>query len=118
VQVALRTDGPNDDIQSVAICAGSGGSMLLGVDADAYFTGEMSHVRPPSAVRLLKVELIHGQHEVLAAVATGRNVILCKSSERTLHKEYSGDPFRRTHEYGTRLLAGPRNQVAGRTRDT
>jgi len=59
LQVALKTDSPNDEIQSVAICAGSGGSMLLGVDADVYFTGEMSH------------------HEVLAAVATGRNVILC-----------------------------------------
>jgi len=33
--------------------------MLLGVDADVYFTGEMSH------------------HEVLAAVASGHNVILC-----------------------------------------
>jgi hypothetical protein len=117
VQVALRTDSPNDDIQSVAICAGSGGSMLLGVDADVYFTGEMSHVRPPSAVGLLEVELTHAQHEVLAAVATGRNVILCRPSDRTLHKECSGDPFRWTHEYGARLLAGPRNQVAGRTRN-
>ncbi|KAH8998785.1 GTP cyclohydrolase 1 type 2/Nif3 [Lactarius hatsudake] len=61
VQVALGTDSPNPDVQSIAICAGSGGSMLLGVDADVYFTGEMSH------------------HEVLAAVATGKNVILCKS---------------------------------------
>jgi len=33
--------------------------MLVGVDADVYFTGEMSH------------------HEVLASVASGRNVILC-----------------------------------------
>jgi len=46
-------------IQNVAICAGSGGSMLLGRDADVYFTGEMSH------------------HEVLAAVAAGKHVILC-----------------------------------------
>ncbi len=45
VQVASRTDSPNDEVHSVAICAGSGGSMLLGVDADVYFTGEMSHVR-------------------------------------------------------------------------
>jgi len=59
IQVALRTDNPNPDVQSVAICAGSGGSVLSGVDADVYFTGEMSH------------------HEILAAVATGRNVILC-----------------------------------------
>lgn len=35
--------------------------MLLGVDADVYFTGEMSH------------------HEVLAAVATGHNVVLCEA---------------------------------------
>jgi putative NIF3 family GTP cyclohydrolase 1 type 2 len=45
VQVALRTDSPNNEVHSVAICAGSGGSKLLGVDADVYFTGEMSHVR-------------------------------------------------------------------------
>ena len=32
-------------IKSVAICAGSGGSILLGYDADVYFTGEMSHAR-------------------------------------------------------------------------
>lgn len=31
-------------VESVAICAGSGGSMLIGHDADVYFTGEMSHV--------------------------------------------------------------------------
>jgi putative NIF3 family GTP cyclohydrolase 1 type 2 len=45
VQVALTTNSPNDEVRSVAICAGSGGSMLLGVNADVYFTGEMSHVR-------------------------------------------------------------------------
>ena len=47
-------------VSTIAICAGSGGSMLLGVDADVYFTGEMSH------------------HEVLAAIQGGHNVILCK----------------------------------------
>ncbi|KAF8488685.1 NGG1p interacting factor 3 [Gautieria morchelliformis] len=46
-------------VKSVAICAGSGGAMLKDVDADLYFTGEMSH------------------HEVLAAVAKGTHVILC-----------------------------------------
>ncbi|KAG7086161.1 hypothetical protein E1B28_002122 [Marasmius oreades] len=49
----------SDRIRTVAICAGSGGSMLLGKDADVYFTGEMSH------------------HEVLAAVAAGKHVVLC-----------------------------------------
>ncbi|KAG6841862.1 hypothetical protein C0991_006270 [Blastosporella zonata] len=49
----------NSPIRTIAICAGSGGSMLVGRPADVYFTGEMSH------------------HEVLAAVAAGTHVILC-----------------------------------------
>ncbi|CAE6534996.1 unnamed protein product [Rhizoctonia solani] len=49
-------------IRTIAICAGSGGSLLQGVSADAYLTGEMSH------------------HEVLAAVAQGISVILCGHS--------------------------------------
>lgn len=38
-------DGRPSTIRSIAICAGSGGSMLAGQDADLYLTGEMSHVR-------------------------------------------------------------------------
>ncbi|KXN84973.1 Putative GTP cyclohydrolase 1 type 2 [Leucoagaricus sp. SymC.cos] len=49
----------SSSIRTIAICAGSGGSMLGGKQADVYLTGEMSH------------------HEVLAAVAAGRHVILC-----------------------------------------
>ncbi|TFY73981.1 hypothetical protein EWM64_g10031 [Hericium alpestre] len=60
LQVALSDADPGRDVQSIAICAGSGGSVLLGTDADVYWTGEMSH------------------HEVLAAVAAGKNVVLCK----------------------------------------
>lgn len=68
VQVAYP-HGQTADSQSVrtiSICAGSGGSMLLGTRADVYFTGEMSH------------------HEVLAAVATGHNVILCKYTSQPI----------------------------------
>ncbi|KAF8838697.1 NGG1p interacting factor 3 [Paxillus ammoniavirescens] len=46
-------------VSTIAICAGSGGSVLGGFDADVYFTGEMAH------------------HEVQAAVAAGRYVVLC-----------------------------------------
>ncbi|XP_073505022.1 NIF3-like protein 1 [Phyllobates terribilis] len=46
----------------MAVCAGSGSSILSGVPADLYLTGEMSH------------------HEVLDAVAEGRSVILCEHS--------------------------------------
>ncbi|KZT08639.1 NGG1p interacting factor 3 [Laetiporus sulphureus 93-53] len=59
VQVAYTTTRDLIDVESVAVCAGSGGSMIDGVDADVYFTGEMQH------------------HDVLAAVASGRNIILC-----------------------------------------
>ncbi|KAF8902190.1 NGG1 interacting factor 3-like protein [Gymnopilus junonius] len=54
-----REKARSSTVRSIAICAGSGGSMLLGTDADVYFTGEMSH------------------HEVLAAVGAGKHVILC-----------------------------------------
>lgn len=46
-----RISGPL--IQTVAICAGAGSSVLKGVKADLYLTGEMSH------------------HDVLLAVANG-----------------------------------------------
>lgn len=54
--------GSTSDIKTIAICAGSGGSVLKGVQADLYWTGELSH------------------HEVLAAVAEGRSVVLCGHS--------------------------------------
>jgi len=49
-------------IESVAICAGSGGSLLKNVKADLYLTGEMSH------------------HEALDAVHHGTSVVLCEHS--------------------------------------
>ncbi|KAG1871585.1 NGG1p interacting factor 3 [Suillus subluteus] len=58
-QVDVGRPFAQKSIKSVAICAGAGGTLLSGVDADVYFTGEMQH------------------HEVLAAVARGRYVILC-----------------------------------------
>ena len=44
------------------MCAGSGSSVLNGVGADLYLTGEMSH------------------HEVLHCTHSGHNVILCDHS--------------------------------------
>ncbi|KAK6329210.1 hypothetical protein J4Q44_G00011880 [Coregonus suidteri] len=49
-------------VSTVAVCAGSGGSVLNGVKADLYITGEMSH------------------HEVLDSVAAGASVILSDHS--------------------------------------
>lgn len=49
-------------IKTVAVCAGSGGSVLAGVKADVYITGEMSH------------------HEVLDAQHNGTTCILLNHS--------------------------------------
>ena len=51
-------------VRTVALCAGSGGSVFksLSMDVDVLFTGELSH------------------HEVLAAVEQGKYVILCGHS--------------------------------------
>ena len=49
-------------VKTIAICAGSGGSVLRGVKADMYLTGEMTH------------------HEVLDAVSKGIHVVLCEHS--------------------------------------
>ncbi|GMK58253.1 hypothetical protein CspeluHIS016_0502850 [Cutaneotrichosporon spelunceum] len=58
----VAVPAPERTIQSVAVCAGSGGGVLRGVDADLLLTGEMSH------------------HEVLACVAAGQVVVLANHS--------------------------------------
>ncbi|CAD6577042.1 MAG: hypothetical protein TREMPRED_001847 [Tremellales sp. Tagirdzhanova-0007] len=57
--VQLATPREDPEINSIAVCAGSGASVLKGVQADLLLTGEMSH------------------HEVLAFVAAGQSLILC-----------------------------------------
>jgi dinuclear metal center YbgI/SA1388 family protein len=57
-----RGNGGDGSIGSVAVCAGSGGSLLRGNNADLWITGELSH------------------HEALAACEAGVNVILCEHS--------------------------------------
>ncbi|KAK7123128.1 hypothetical protein R3I94_020044 [Phoxinus phoxinus] len=49
-------------VKTVAVCAGSGASVIQGVKADLYITGEMSH------------------HEVLDAASQGTSVILSEHS--------------------------------------
>jgi putative NIF3 family GTP cyclohydrolase 1 type 2 len=54
-------------ISSVGICAGSGGSMLGGLDVDLLFTGELSH------------------HEALATIEQGRSVVTAFHSNTERH---------------------------------
>lgn len=49
-------------IKTIAICAGSGGEVFKGVDADVFYTGELSH------------------HEALYFKETGSSVIVCNHS--------------------------------------
>ncbi|PWN19223.1 NGG1p interacting factor 3 [Microstroma glucosiphilum] len=62
VQVATPAGKESPMVQSIAVCAGSGGSVLAGDESDCWLTGEMSH------------------HELLAATAAGRSVILTNHS--------------------------------------
>jgi len=55
-----RVGRGNPVISTVGLCAGAGGSVLGGVEADVYLTGEMRH------------------HDVLDANALGATVILCE----------------------------------------
>jgi len=63
LRLALANDCTMDSpVKSIAVCAGSGGSVLAGVNADMVITGEMSH------------------HEVLDFVHKGVSVILADHS--------------------------------------
>lgn len=63
VNVAIGDSHSLDSsIRTVAVCAGSGSSVLRGAKADVYITGEMSH------------------HDVLDAVHQNTSVILCNHS--------------------------------------
>lgn len=74
IRMALSPKHTRDTkVKSIAVCAGSGGSVLKGCDADVWITGEMSH------------------HEVLDAINTGSTVILCEHSntERGFLRDWS-----------------------------
>ncbi|KAH3744108.1 NGG1p interacting factor 3 family [Pelomyxa schiedti] len=58
--VRVATERPEKPLKTIAICAGSGSSILSGVDSDAYLTGEMGH------------------HSVLDSCENGVTVILCE----------------------------------------
>lgn len=70
-------------VSTIALSAGSGGSVLRGVHADLYLTGEMSH------------------HEVLDAIHNDRHVVLCEhsNSERGFLKVFA-------HNLSQNLLEG------------
>lgn len=59
------------EVISVGICAGSGGSMLKGIDVDLLFTGELSH------------------HEALSVIEQGKCVITAfhSNTERKFLKD-------------------------------
>lgn len=59
IRVARPHADANPLLTSVALCAGAGGSILSGVEADLLLTGEMRH------------------HDILAQQARGRSVIVC-----------------------------------------
>lgn len=63
LQVAIANGKDKDvKIKTIAICAGSGSGVFKGIDADLFYTGELSH------------------HELLYFKETGSSVIVCNHS--------------------------------------
>ena len=63
VQVGVGRNLKKDhSVKTIAICAGSGGSVFRGVEADLYYTGELSH------------------HEALFFTEKGSSLIACNHS--------------------------------------
>ncbi|EMG47089.1 NGG1-interacting factor-like protein, putative [Candida maltosa Xu316] len=60
--VQVATSDINRDVSTIAVCAGSGGGVFKGVQADLYFTGELSH------------------HEALFFKESGSSVLCCNHS--------------------------------------
>lgn len=91
VRVA-KAEHADDLIKTVAICAGSGSSVLNPVDADLFFTGEMGH------------------HDVLAALAKNTSVILCKfwmlDYFSLFSRYFDNISQRRAFEHGAWVLIG------------
>ncbi|KAG9073676.1 hypothetical protein FRC06_011211 [Ceratobasidium sp. 370] len=93
-----------NSIRTIALCAGSGGSVLKGAKADVYLTGEMSH------------------HEVLAAVAKGTSVILCGHSnterpylptlQRKLQEALDQDPELQGEKYEVVVSSADKDPLA------
>lgn len=91
VQVAIterhRSNLDTPNISTVALCAGSGGSVLRGCKADVHFTGELGH------------------HEALSLIENGSSAIVCghsntergflavlqKQLSRELQKDWDGE---------------------------
>ena len=57
--VRVSAPAADGEVRTIALCAGAGGSILEGVAADLYLTGEMRH------------------HDILAAREQGTHVIVC-----------------------------------------
>eukprot|EP01132_Coremiostelium_polycephalum_P013617 gene13617-16573_t len=68
----LPNESQGKKIKTVALCAGSGGSLILGEKVDLYLTGELKH------------------HEILDVCSKGGYVIVCdhSNSERGYLQEY------------------------------
>ncbi|GAM24248.1 hypothetical protein SAMD00019534_074230, partial [Acytostelium subglobosum LB1] len=62
VRLGRPQNGVDRPIKTIAMCAGSGASVILNTPADLYLTGELSH------------------HEILEACAKGNYVIVCDHS--------------------------------------
>jgi len=99
---AVQYGAPAKDskISTVAICAGSGGSMFKDVKADLYWTGEMSHVSDSKDLAVVSRMTLRRSPLILFVVDAN-----AASSAGDYPGRVSYRPLP-SHEHGTRLFAG------------
>ncbi|KAI9863523.1 MAG: hypothetical protein M1824_000203 [Vezdaea acicularis] len=101
IAIPFGTKIEDHSIRKVGICAGSGGSLLRGVDADLLFTGELGHHDALAAVESGKVVFapFHSNTE-RGYLTVMRNVLrttLVKEWPRIIEDENLGDESERVH---------------------
>jgi len=79
VRLALGVSHSLDTpVQTIALCAGSGGSVVKNTRADVVLTGEMSHHEVIAGKSFIAHKIFTDSH--LVAVHNGASVILCEHS--------------------------------------
>jgi len=102
----LHGKTPSDTlISSIAICVGSGASVLMGQEADLYFTGEMSHHE------ILKATIAHNATVILTEHTNCERGYLKDHLAARLHSELLNSDDNMKGQYEVIVSAEDRDPI-------
>lgn len=107
LRIALAPDKTPSDtlISSIAICVGSGASVLMGQKADLYFTGEMSHHE------ILKATMAHNATVILTEHTNCERGYLKDHLAARLHSELLNSGKDAMCQYEVMVSLGDRDPI-------